>query len=593
MKLNAITILVDSVIWECVGTTRAGISPTPFCDSLKRESLTASKLYSHAPFTDGATRSLYTGRNTLDDYSFFFKLNSSPINHFQLFHDQGYETYGFYYAYYMYGKKIRESIDHSFYTGDMIFMSEWHTFSFFATILQKRELKEYEMNLLKLRMDLMFEVWKQLYNDVISEPHTITLIKAPFELFNSNEALKRLDELYFRYQKDKPAFIIEFLQNKGKEFQAITQDNFDALMDRRFFDREVFGKYNYFFKKATRLNIKANICKSAPSVKRVAYGIKRYLKTKNIDELKFLANYYSLLRSIKAMKKQSHLYEWKTESSSQMQMGLAAEILRNRKSDKPFYMSLHVLDPHNYLSCFTFDQQDPHLVEEEINVLNKYLDELGSGFKGNVLYYLSLRYTDYCIEKFCRKLKEMNLWDTTALMVVADHGSSYSFSPLHGARVNTFDDECYHIPLTIRVPGTQAVEINHFCNSKDVLPTFMDMLGLPLHSDFRGHSLLDKNHKWPDYVLTEYTGPGCPEVRGRRLWFSCRDKKYMVAYRVAVYENFEDGELVEVHDLIKDKDCYYNLNNSIDKSKIKYLLDIIEKRFEEVKVDSQTFIDNL
>ena len=111
--------------------------------------------------------------------------------------------------------------------------------------------------------------------------------------------------------------------------------------------------------------------------------------------------------------------------------------------------------------------------------------------------------------------------------------------------------------------------------------------------NFKGHSLLDENHEWPKYVQTEYTGPGCPEVRGRRLWFSCRDEKYMVAYRVAVYENFEDGELVEVHDLTKDKECYYNLNDSIERNKIKYLLDVIERRFEEVKVDSQKFIDNL
>ena len=593
MKLNAITILVDSVIWECVGTTRSKVSPTPFIDSLKGESLTASKLYSHAPFTDGATRSLYTGRNTLDDYSFFLKLNSSPINHFQLFHEQGYETYGFYYAYYMYGKKIRESIDHTFYTGDMIFMSEWHTFSFFANILNNRDLTEYEIKLLMARMELMFDVWMQFYLDVIENPSTIILIKEPFARFNSSEALCKLRKLYDSYQKNKLAFIINFLKNGGKEFQAITRDNFDELMDRLFIEKEVFEKYRKFFKKATRLNLKANICKSAPSIKRVAYGIKRFLKTKNLNELKFLANYYFLLRPMQDLCKQSHLYEWKTESSAHMQLDLATQVLKSRNSDKPFYLSLHVLDPHNYLTCFTFDKQDPSLIEEEFTVLDKFLEELGSNFEGNLLYFLALRYTDYCIEKFCNKLKEMKLWDSTALMVVADHGSSYSFCPLHGARVNTFDDECYHIPLTIRIPEGKAVEIDHFCNSKDVFPTYMDMLGLPLHKDFKGHSLLDKDFKWPNYVQTEYTGPGCPEVRGRRLWFSCRDDKYMVAYRVAVYENFEDGELVEVHNLTKDKECFYNLNDSIDRSKIKYLLDVIEKRFEEVKIDSKKFIDNL
>ena len=32
MKLNAITILVDSAMWECCGTTRAKVSATPFAE---------------------------------------------------------------------------------------------------------------------------------------------------------------------------------------------------------------------------------------------------------------------------------------------------------------------------------------------------------------------------------------------------------------------------------------------------------------------------------------------------------------------------------------------------------------------------------
>ena len=187
----------------------------------------------------------------------------------------------------------------------------------------------------------------------------------------------------------------------------------------------------------------------------------------------------------------------------------------------------------------------------------------------------------------------MGLWDSTTLLFVADHGSSYSFHPLHGARVNTFDDECYHIPMMIRSPQMKPVEITHYCNSRDILPTLLDVVGLPQSKFFKGHSLLDNNYVWPDYVMTEYAGPGCPEVRGRRLWFSARNKEYMVAYRVAVYEKFEDGELAEVHNLIKDPSCYYNIADSIDRSKIEPLLALIKKRFDEVCKDSQEFIDRL
>ena len=91
MKNNAICFFVDSVVWDYIGNAKEEVSPTPFLDSLKKEGLVANNLYSHGPYTDAATRSLFTGRNCLDDYGYYFKLNTAPINHYKLFHDSGYE----------------------------------------------------------------------------------------------------------------------------------------------------------------------------------------------------------------------------------------------------------------------------------------------------------------------------------------------------------------------------------------------------------------------------------------------------------------------------------------------------------------------
>lgn len=103
---NAICFFVDSVTWNSLGTRQASVSPTPFLDSLKEESITTTKLYSHGPYTDAATHSLFTGRDCLDDFSYYFKLNTAPIHHYIAFHDAGYETYDFNYAYYIIGKDI-------------------------------------------------------------------------------------------------------------------------------------------------------------------------------------------------------------------------------------------------------------------------------------------------------------------------------------------------------------------------------------------------------------------------------------------------------------------------------------------------------
>jgi len=126
MKNNVISLFIDSVTWESVGTTRAKVSPTPFLDSLKRESVTASKLYSHGPYTDAAKTSLFTGRNCLDDFGYLFRENSSPITDFKLFHDAGYETYCVTYPFWLYGKNMRKHIDHQIYTASFVYASEWN-----------------------------------------------------------------------------------------------------------------------------------------------------------------------------------------------------------------------------------------------------------------------------------------------------------------------------------------------------------------------------------------------------------------------------------------------------------------------------------
>ena len=201
-------------------------------------------------------------------------------------------------------------------------------------------------------------------------------------------------------------------------------------------------------------------------------------------------------------------------------------------------------------------------------------------------------YTDYTIKKFCDSLKELGLWDNTSLLFISDHGSSYTFDPIHNRRVNCFDEECYHIPMLIRHPGMKPVEINTYQYSKDVFPTFADVLGIPQSEFFRGRSMLKEIEPRP-YIVTEYMGPGCPDISSRRIWFSGRDQNYIVAYKVGIYEDFNDGDLAEVYDLGKDPNGYYNINDKIDKAKIQYLLDAIKVRYEEIKHDTNKFLEDL
>lgn len=596
MKNNVICVFVDSVAFNSISTHRASVSPTPFLDSLKSESISVSNLYSHGPYTDAATKSLFTGRNCLDDFSYYFRYNTSPIVDYKIFHDAGYETYGFYYPFIMYGEGIKKHIDHSYYTSSFFFGSEWRgSFEFYSQILKERPLNKTELLLLKNRMNLFFNAVELYLREMIDNKACLKIHSKCVENYNISKSLETLLIEKGKYLKDSEGYIDSLLKNGEKHILwQIDTSSVDAYINPEFIDS--IAKENIsFFRKIKWNNFKANVFASFPNLKRIYRGMKMFYKTKDKKNLHILLNYKLCLTQISMMMKRWKKPEWQYVNSIHTILTAALDVLKNRdeKPSKPFYMSLMTEDPHEYLSMFAYDIQDKQEVNDEIRVLKNYVAELGTNFRGSLLYLLSLRYVDYEIEKFCRGLKDMGLWDTTTLVILTDHGSSYTFYPIHGPSVNCFDDECYHVPLLIRHPGKGRMDINTYCNSKDIYPTICDLVGIVQPKSLKGYSLLDGNRPLYDYVMTEYMGPGCPDMTQRRMWMSIRDSKYIVAYKVGIYEKFEDGELAECYDLSKDPFGYYNINEKIDRKTISYLLEPLKNRFEEIRNETNIFIKKL
>lgn len=594
MKNNAIFFFVDSVTWNSIGTNQAIVSPTPFLDSLKKESITTTKLYSHGPYTDAATHSLFTGRDCLDDFGYFFKLNTAPINHYKAFHDAGYETYDFNYPFYIIGDKVAKYIDHSIYSNGFIYGSEWGgIYAYYHDIIKERPLDDDEHLLLKARIKLMFEAWKRYLNDAINNPEAMMHHKEILKTYEAPAALKTLEEEESKFNQNPIAYIDNFIA-QGQDHVLVNLDNsgIETYIDYDFFDNYIEKKYGKFLDKIARNNFKANIWKNMPSLKRILFGLRRYLRTKDSDNLLFVENYLGCLTTMNLMRKRWKEKGWQNQHTAHTIYHSGLELLKKRKSDKPFYIFFDVEEPHNNIAFFSYDTQDKAVIDEEMTLLQQYVDELGTNFKGNLLYLLSLRYSDYQIQKCCEELKRMGLWDTTTILVVADHGSSYTFNPIHNRRVNCFDDECYHIPMLIHHPGGKGVEITSYQYSKDVLPTLMDVIGLEPCKEFKGQSML--REKEPrNYVIGEYMGPGCPDMLKRKIWFSARDEKYLIAYKVGVFDIFEQGELAEVYDLSKDPEGFYNINDKVDRNKIDYLLQPLKQRQMEIREDTTRFINEL
>jgi len=593
---NVITLMLDSVIWESVGKSRCKVSPTPFLDSLKKESICPSKMFSHGPYTNAATRSLYTGRNTLDDFGYFFQLNTSPVTDFQVFHDVGYETYAITYPYYIIGPGMQKHIDHFYYTTGFEFNSEWGgIYKYYHDLIGDRRLTSEEYALLKCRTDLLFQTWLIFYEDLLSKDEASAMIRQQLVGVDLAKDLCLLQKEYEQFRNSKENYIDDLIE-RGLDhvLPSINHILIDKSISREYLNG-IHRAHKGFFSKLVKNNIKANICKNAPTAKRFYLAFERYFKYSDKEAFLFLSNYLGSLTSFQLMKKRWGTEKWQNMPSARTQLQfIADDILKNRESDKPFYISMQIEEAHNNIAFFSYDCQDDNQIEEEIRVLKMYLDELGAGFRGNIVYYLALRYIDYAIEEFCNRLKSLGLWDNTTLLITADHGSSYTFYPLHSRRVNCFDEESYHIYSIIRHPGLKGRVIDTYQNSRDILPTLLDVVGIKPSPYFKGHSMLDETRPSLPYTLGEYMGPGCPDMHASKpMWLRAQDENYLIGYKVSVNQVFEDGELAVVFDLKKDPKALYNINFAFDRKKVDYLLAPMKARFLEIKKDTEIFMNKI
>lgn len=107
------------------------------------------------------------------------------------------------------------------------------------------------------------------------------------------------------------------------------------------------------------------------------------------------------------------------------------------------------------------------------------------------LYDAEILFTDACVGRILEKLTELGLLDSTLLVFASDHGEGLMDHGIvyHGKNLY---DELLRVPLILRFPdGLGAgTTISDLVRSTDIMPTVLDFLGLPVHRDGQGASLL-------------------------------------------------------------------------------------------------------
>jgi len=213
----------------------------------------------------------------------------------------------------------------------------------------------------------------------------------------------------------------------------------------------------------------------------------------------------------------------------------ALRFLDSRGGER-FFLWLHFYDPH-----YPYDPPEPFAAD--------YPDDPYAG---------EVAYTDELVGRVIDALRERGLFDSTLVVLTADHGEGLGEhgEPDHGIYVY---DSTIRVPLLMRAPGgLRGVDVESLSRDIDVAPTILDYLDIDPPSSFRGRSLLPlaagKSEETPRrayaesyYVRYHYGWKEPVAVRSDKL-------KYVDLPRPEVYDlSVDPGELRNLADSRHDE----------------------------------------
>jgi arylsulfatase A-like enzyme len=200
--------------------------------------------------------------------------------------------------------------------------------------------------------------------------------------------------------------------------------------------------------------------------------------------------------------------------------GLA--LLGENTETKPFFMWLHMVDPHSPYESYMPGQHRDTLLAPSVPMAKAV--KASPGFQRNNPWFkeafkkhqetktLLEYYNDEVLEvdaglgKLQAGLEKRGLWDNTIIVFTSDHGENLGEHDLYFHHGGLYEASV-KVPLVLHVPGIKAQTSLDLAQTVDVAPTIMSLLGLPLWSDARGknlHAVLQGAEEPNAYVFSEH-----------------------------------------------------------------------------------------
>jgi arylsulfatase len=183
------------------------------------------------------------------------------------------------------------------------------------------------------------------------------------------------------------------------------------------------------------------------------------------------------------------------------------------------------------------------------------------------LYDGAIAYTDDNLGRLFRALNDLDLEDTTVVMVAGDHGEAFGDHELFFTHDFTLYDEVLHVPFIVRMPGRiqPGTEIHQQVRLIDIAPTVLDLLDLDASPDMDGRSLkaLLEGRTLPYMPAFAESAPQRPLFpQQTRVFYGGNKGKWRMVRterRKLILIPNPEGDIFELYDLVSDPQETNNL----------------------------------
>lgn len=569
---NVIHIILDAYCAENINRKIGDKEVTPFLNKLISEGVYFSNLYSQAPYTEAAQVTLLGGKNTLEDGGYLFGNATVENIYLSEYQKKGYHTI-FSYSPYVYSKGylrgVSDYVYTRFYSIEPLII---YRLNYFDELSKGGELSERHMKCCELLVREAFDCWMTQCESLIAKDESVdALLYWVDDIEDIKKIYNELKNEYYVFENDSRKYINNLLRlGKNhplrllnmKYVQRKNLDNMDYLLEK------YQSRLEEYQKKYTKIAKKQVV-----DLNYVVGMIFRNRDGKNncLDTLRTYKHYYENKDVKEYLTRFNNTY--KTEIGMQYLFDVFYDKIRQCDlKDEAYYSYIHVQDFHLPSVFHSVDTNDIDMLDREFEEAFLLLDRLDETYRGNIIADLSAHYCDLKIADFFNRLRE-TLNNKFVFVVTADHGFPLYYNPPRPFIYNQTYEEAFHIPF-IMWDGENK-EIN------DKRYSYVDILE---YEKFESGIKKPYEIEERKYILTEYAGPGCPDISNKPIWYTYIDETYRVSFECDLDHDINLDKIVSIHNLKKDpsqrKDLFKKKKNI---SELKNIIEIVNKRHTHLK----------